>query len=147
MIEICEQAYDDVREFIDTVIDSFAESSGHPFGYDEFAFGALEDGIRIGAIKGYRLYDWLYVEFLAVTQSSRGTRIGSRLLERAEELARDMSLEGVVLDTFRYQAPSYYAARGYAEQMVITGKTRDRDRIYLQKKVKDKQLPVDQSDQ
>ena len=87
----------------------------------------------MGAIVGYRLYDWLYVEYIAVTEASRGARVGSRLLERAEALARELALEGVALDTFRYQAPDYYAARGYVERMVIPGNTRERDRIYFQK--------------
>ena len=71
---------------------------------------------------GYRLYDWLYVEYLAVTEASRGERVGSQLLERAEALAREMSLEGIALDTFGYQAPIYYEARGYVECMVIRGR-------------------------
>jgi GNAT superfamily N-acetyltransferase len=135
MIEIREQGYDRVQEFTDGVIDSFADASGHPFGYDEFAFEALDDGKRIGTINGYRLYDWLYVGYLAVAEASRGARVGSRLMDRAENLARDMALEGVALDTFRYQAPDFYAARGYTESMVIPGKTSARDRIYLHKRV------------
>ena len=133
MIEIREQSYEDVQEFKNEVIDSFAEARGHPFGFDEFAFEALDSGETVGTINGYRLYDWLYVEFLAVSEAARGARVGTRLLDRAEELAQEMGLEGVVLDTFRYQAPAFYAARGYAERMVVPGKTPERDRIYLVK--------------
>ena len=53
----------------------------------------------------------------------------------AEALGRELSLEGVALHTFGYQAPAYYEARGYVEHMVILGKTRERDRIYFQKKL------------
>ena len=135
MIEISEQEYEDVEEFKDGIINSFAEARGQPFGWGQFAFEALDNGERVGIVMGYWLYDWLYVEYLAVTEASRGEGVGSRLLERAEALARELSLEGVALDTFGYQAPAYYEARGYAEHMVIPGKNRERDRIYFQKRL------------
>jgi len=138
MIEIREQDYESVQDFTDNIIDRFAEVRGQPFGWDQFAFEALDNGERVGAIVGYKLYDWLYVEYITVTEASRGARVGSRLLERAEVLAREWALEGVALDTFRYQAPAYYAARGYVERMVIPGKNRERDRIYFQKRLEGK---------
>ena len=133
MIEIQPQDYESVQDFKNDIIDSFAADQGQPFGYDEFAFEALDGGSRIGTINGYRLYDWLYVEFLAVSQERRGERVGTRLLERAEELALEMDLEGVVIDTFRYQAPALYSSLGYVERMVVPGKLPERDRIYLTK--------------
>ncbi len=133
MIEIQPQDYESVQEFKDDVIDRFAEDQGHPFGYEEFAFEALDRGERVGTINGYRLYDWLYVEFLAVSEEARGKKVGSQLLECAEEFAKDLKLEGVVLDTFRYQAPAFYGALGYSERMVVPGKIPGRDRIYLSK--------------
>jgi GNAT superfamily N-acetyltransferase len=135
MIEISEQQYEDVEEFKNGIINSFAEGRGQPFGWGQFAYEAVDDSERVGVVMGYWLYDWLYVEYLAVTETCRGKRVGSRLLERAEALARELSLEGVALDTFGYQAPAYYEARGYVEHMVIPGKTRERDRIYFQKRL------------
>lgn len=135
MFEIRAQNYEGVQTFKDDVIDKFAADQGHPFGYEEFAFEALDDGQRIGSINGYRLYDWLYVEFLAVSEAARGARIGTRLLQRAEDLAKQMALLGVVLDTFRYQALAFYAALGYVEHMVVPGKHPTRDRIYLIKHI------------
>ena len=135
MIEICEQDYESTFDYTNEIIDRFAEACGQPFGWSQFAFEALDNGERVGAIVGYRLYDWLYVEFITVTESSRGSGVGSELLERAEALARELALEGVALDTFRYQAPAYYTARGYVEHMVIPGKIHERDRIYLQKRL------------
>ena len=135
MIEIRVQDDENVRDFIDDIIDRFGEARGQPFGYSQFAFEAVDNGERIGAIVGFRLYDWLYVEYIAVAEPARETGVGSRLLERAEAHARELELKGVALDTFRYQAPSYYEARGYVEQMVIPGKVTERDRIYLRKKL------------
>ena len=137
MIEICEQDYEGAFDYTNEIIDRFADVCGQPFGWSQFAFEALDNGERVGAIVGYRLYDWLYVEFVTVTESSRGSGVGSQLLERAEALARELALEGVALDTFRYQAPAYYAARDYIERMVIPGKTSERDRIYFQKRIEE----------
>ena len=72
MIEIRKQDYETVQEFKDDIIDRFASDQGQPFGYEEFAFEALASGTRVGTINGYRLYDWLYVEFLAVSEGQRG---------------------------------------------------------------------------
>jgi GNAT superfamily N-acetyltransferase len=124
MIEISEQEYESVEEFKDGIINSFAEARGQPFGWGQFAFEALDNGERVGVVMGY----WLY-------EASRGEGVGSRLLERAEAHARELSLEGVALDTFGYQAPAYYEARGYVEHMVIPGKNRERDRIFFQKRL------------
>ena len=135
MIEIIEQDYEKVGEFTEGIIDRFAAACGQPFGWDQMAFEAFDNGERVGGIVGYRLYDWLYVEFVGVTESSRGAGVGGMLLARTEDLARELGLEGVALDTFRYQAPEYYAARGYTQRMVIPGKTSERDRIYFQKKL------------
>jgi GNAT superfamily N-acetyltransferase len=134
MIEIVEQEYENVEEYKNEIINSFAEVRGQPFGWGQFAYEAVDNGERVGVVMGYWLYDWLYVEYLAVTETFRGEGVGSRLLERAETLAHELSLEGVALDTFGYQAPPYYEARGYTERMVIPGRDRQRDRIYFQKK-------------
>ena len=135
MTEIKVQDEENVRDFIDDIIDRFGEARGQPFGYSQFAFEALDNGERVGAIVGHRLYDWLYVEYLAVAEAARGDGVGSQLLERAEAYARDLTLKGVALDSFRYQAPSYYEARGYIEQMVVPGKVPERDRIFFQKEL------------
>ena len=135
MIEIVEQEYDSAFEYTNRVIDEFGELRGQPFGWSQFAFEAQSDGNTVGAIVGYRLYDWLYIEFITVEESSRKLGVGGQLMDRAETLAAEMRLEGVALDTFRYhQAADYYKARGYVEDMVIPGKVPERDRIYLRKK-------------
>ena len=133
MIEIREQDYENVESFKNDVIEDFANVRGQPFGYAQFAFEALNDGERVGIVMCEMIYDWLYVNYIAVKEAARGLGVGSQLMDRVETLAGDLSLKGVALDTFRYQAPDYYAARGYVEHMVIPGKVQERDRIYMQK--------------
>ena len=133
MVEIREQDYESVKDFKNDIIGRFAEVRGQPFGFDQFAFEALDDGERVGVIMCSIIYDWLYVDYIVVMEAARGRGVGSHLMERAEALAGDLGLKGVALDTFRYQAPDYYAARGYVERMVIPGRVQERDRVYLQK--------------
>ena len=133
MIEIREQDYENVESFKNEVIQDFAIVRGQPFGYEQFAFEAINEGERFGILMCEMIYDWLYVDYLAVRETARGLGVGRLLMDRAETLAGDLGLKGVALDTFRYQAPDYYAARGYVEHMVIPGKVQERDRIYMQK--------------
>ena len=133
MTEIREQDYESVASFKNGIIHEFAIDRGQPFGFEQYAFEALNEGERVGVIMCEMIYDWLYVDYLAVTEAARGSGVGSRLMERVEALAMELGLSGVALDTFRYQAPDYYSARGYVERMVIPGKVHERDRIYMQK--------------
>ena len=137
MIEIREQDYENVESFKNDVIVEFANVRGQPFGYEQFAFDASNDGERVGIVMCEMIYDWLYVNYLAVKDTARGLGVGSQLMDRVETLAGELSLKGVALDTFRYQAPDYYSARGYVENMVIPGKVRERDRIYMQKSLEE----------
>lgn len=133
MAEIREQEYENVESFKNDVINDFANLRGQTFGFKQFAFEVLRDGERVGIIMCEMIYDWLYVDYLAVAEDARGSGVGSQLMDRTEALAGELGLKGVALDTFRYQAPDYYAARGYVERMVIPGKVQERDRIYMQK--------------
>ena len=133
MMEIVEQDYENVVPFKNDVIQNFARVRGQPFGFQQYAFEALIDGERVGIVMCEMIYDWLYVDYLAVKEDARGSGVGSHLMDRVEALAGNLGLQGVALDTFRYQAPAYYAARGYLERMVIPGRVQERDRIYMQK--------------
>jgi GNAT superfamily N-acetyltransferase len=104
MIEISEQDYESVSDFKDDIINRFAEACGQPFGWEQFTFEALDNGEMVGTIMGCRLYDWLYVDYIVVTEASRGEGVGSRLLERAETLARERGCKtNCVTARFRYE--------------------------------------------
>ncbi|WP_339488398.1 GNAT family N-acetyltransferase [Pseudomonas sp. EL_65y_Pfl2_R95] len=69
----------------------------------------------IGGLNGQIFYRWLFIELLAVPEQTRGQGMGKRLMDMAEELAREKECVGIWLDTFDFQAPDFYKALGYTE--------------------------------
>ena len=81
----------------------------HPVGY------FLKDarGEWLGGLTGYLRGGWMHVNFLWVTESLRGQRYGSRLMDAAEAYAVERGCTGATLETLSFQAPGFYARRGY----------------------------------
>ncbi|WP_244642498.1 N-acetyltransferase [Phyllobacterium sp. 628] len=57
----------------------------------------------------------MFVDWLWVRPSSRKTGLGTRLLEKAEAVARERGCLGAHLETFTFQAPDFYRRFGYEE--------------------------------
>jgi GNAT superfamily N-acetyltransferase len=73
-----------------------------------------DDGELVGGLTGELFWNTLYVHVLWVNEELRGQRYGSSLLAQAEALAREHGCWCVYLSTFRFQAPAFYARRGYS---------------------------------
>ncbi|WP_271408380.1 GNAT family N-acetyltransferase [Pseudomonas sp. Q1-7] len=69
----------------------------------------------IGGLYGEIFYRWLFIELLAIPEQSKGQGIGTRLMEMAEDVAREKGCVGIWLDTFDFQAPAFYQKQGYTE--------------------------------
>lgn len=86
-----------------------------------------ESGKKIGGLIGCTHGNWLDVKFLWVSEEVRGQRVGSKILEQAEEEARKRGCKYAFLDTFDFQAPEFYRKQGYEQVFVrenypLTGK-------------------------
>ncbi|MFL1901019.1 GNAT family N-acetyltransferase [Streptomyces tauricus] len=76
---------------------------------------ALDAGGSVaGGLVGHTWATWLHVAYLWVDGRHRGAGLGSRLLSRAENLARSSrGCRGVRLETWDFQAPDFYRKQGY----------------------------------
>lgn len=74
-----------------------------------------ENGEIVGGLYAKLFYQWLFIDLLSVPEQARGQGLGSKLMQMAEELARDRKCVGLWLDTFEFQAPEFYRKHGYSE--------------------------------
>ena len=73
------------------------------------------DGKVQGGLLGQTYWSWCSVDVLAVAEAYRRQGIGSRLLAKAEQIARNRGCIGIRLDTTSFQAPGFYSRHGYTE--------------------------------
>jgi GNAT superfamily N-acetyltransferase len=73
-----------------------------------------------GGLVGHTWAGWLHVTYLWVDERHRGAGLGSRLLARAERIARDeRGCTAARLETWDFQAPRFYEKQGYEVVCVI----------------------------
>ncbi|MHC8318915.1 GNAT family N-acetyltransferase [Pseudomonas sp. LB3P31] len=89
----------------------------------------------LGGLYGRVFYQWLYIELLSVPESARGQGLGSRLMQMAEEHAREKECVGIWLDTFEFQAPGFYQKMGYSEFGQIADYPPGHKRFFFQKRL------------
>ncbi|MFE1294684.1 GNAT family N-acetyltransferase [Streptomyces sp. NPDC058731] len=82
---------------------------------------AMEDtGGLAGGLVGHTWAGWLHVDYLWVDRTHRSRGLGSRLLARAEHLARtERGCAAARLETWDFQAPDFYRKQGYEVVCVI----------------------------
>ena len=93
------------------------------------------DGGIDGGLWGRHYYHWLSIELLVVPDRWQGQGLGSALLARAEAEAKAQGCVGVWLNTFSFQAPSFYAQRGYTEFGNITDYPAPHRRLFFSKRL------------
>lgn len=77
--------------------------------------------------------NWLTIKYLFVAEALRGQRLGSRLLQTAEETAKKRGCKYAFLDTFHFQAPGFYEKHGYQEVFALKEYPRTGSRYYYTK--------------
>lgn len=104
---------------------------------EKFAFFVRDETTDavIGGLHGRVLYRWCFIELLVVPEQARGQRMGSRLMEMAEDFARERNCVGVWLDTFDFQAPEFYRKHGYASFGQLDDYPPGHQRLFFQKRL------------
>jgi len=97
------------RQFI-----NFANMSG-----DVAVYARDEHDVMIGGLIGHRKGEWLNIEYLWVSTDARGTGLGSKIMQAAEEEAKRIGCLHALVDTFSFQARPFYEKQGYRLQMTL----------------------------
>jgi GNAT superfamily N-acetyltransferase len=76
---------------------------------------ARRDGVLVGGATGFTQWEWLFIEYLWVSDEVRSGGLGAYLLQKAETAGLERGCGAVWLDTFSFQAPGFYERRGYRQ--------------------------------
>jgi GNAT superfamily N-acetyltransferase len=108
-----EPAASDLKSLSDGLAEFNRQHAGDD-GHRRLAFFLRNpDGAMVGGIYGITFWGWFSVELLWVEEHLRGLGYGKRLLAAAEQEAVRRGCSHAFLDTFDFQAPSFYTRRGY----------------------------------
>lgn len=94
-----------------------------------------ESGEILGGLYGRVFYQWMYIDLLSVPEQARGQGMGTKLMQMAEDLAREKECIGIWLDTFDFQAPEFYRKLGYSELGQIADYPPGHKRFFFQKRL------------
>lgn len=95
-------------------ITDFNDEMAGPDGGKNFCYVLkTPEGEVVGGVIGSTHWNWCYISLMWMQPPFRGKGYGSQLLVHAEEEARNRGAKFAYLDTFSFQAPSFYRKQGY----------------------------------
>ncbi|TDL30943.1 GNAT family N-acetyltransferase [Jeotgalibacillus sp. S-D1] len=86
-----------------------------------------------GGLLGEFCWNWLEIHTLILDENLRGTGYGSKLLNEAEQLAREKHCDFIKLDTLSFQALDFYKKHGYSVYGTLDNVGRDFSHYYMKK--------------
>ena len=115
---------------------AYNDCQAGPSGFKMLAL-LLRDlaGKTIGGLWGRSVYDWMYVELLAVPEALRGKGVGSDLMRQAEAVGRERGCIGIWVDTYGFQAPDFYARLGFERFGTLDDHPRGSGRYFFRKRL------------
>ena len=94
-----------------------------------------ENGRLLGGLTGHTHWGWLYIKLLWVAPQQRGSGLGRQLMLAAEREAQQRGCHTAFVNTFSFQAPTFYQKLGYTIWGQLEEYPAGHQRIYLQKKL------------
>jgi len=76
-------------------------------------FLVFDDNKVIGGAIGFIEYNWYFLELLYVDENYRNKKIGTDLIKKIEEVAKEQHLTGIRMETWDFQAKEFYEKNGY----------------------------------
>ena len=137
-IELTQTPTEEHREAILAPLRAHNVSQAGPSAWEPIALLVRDEHDAVlGGLYGHTFYRWLFIELLAVPIEGRGQGIGSKLMQMAEDFAREKDCVGIWLDTFSFQAPEFYKKVGYTECGEIVDYPLGHKRHFFQKRLID----------
>jgi len=110
--------------------------AGMPSGHRLLAVLVKDEaGKVLGGLWGMTGWQWLFVHLLWLPETLRGAGLGRDLLGRAEAEALARGCGNVWLDTYSFQARSFYEKLGYTVFGTLEGYPAGHRRYFLQKRL------------
>ena len=94
-----------------------------------------EHGQLLAGLVAETFGNWLEIEYLFVKEGLRGQGIGSQLLQQAESEAKKKTCRFAFVNTYQFQAPSFYQKHGYKEVFTLKDYPYTGQRHYYQKEL------------
>lgn len=91
------------------------------------------DGELAAGLSGWTWGDRAGIELVWVREDHRAGGWGARLLAAAETEARARGCRSILVSSFTFQAPGFYARHGYVEQARVPGFPAGHEDVYLLK--------------
>ena len=92
-------------------------------------------GETLGGLLGSIWGGWLHISYLWVDEAVRGQRWATRLMDQAEDYARERGCHSVDLDTHSFQARPFYERRGYEVFGTLDDYPKGHKKFFLSKKL------------
>ena len=109
---------DRIGEFINTEFSDYAIDCDVALNFEEFCFGAEDDGKIVGIITGRAYYNEVHIGDLIVGKEYRRDGVGSKLVAAVENAYKGKGYKKIALTTFGFQAPEFYKKLGYELEFV-----------------------------
>lgn len=107
-------------------------------GHEQSEFTVRITDARVGLVAGLSGWSWgdrAGIEMTWVREDSRGGGWGARLLAAAEAEARRRGCRTILVSSFTFQAPAFYARHGYAETARVPGFPGGHEDVYFLKRL------------
>lgn len=105
-----------------------------PSDFEPLSVHCRDDDNRvIGGLTGKTYWDYLDIEFLWVDEACRGNGVASKVMQLAEQRARERGCRCAMLDTYEFQALGFYLKQGYEVFGKLEGYCDKYERYYLRK--------------
>ena len=89
------------------------ENMIYPLEESHMMFVALDDDQFVGGVHGTITEDSMYIGWLVVKEEYKGQGIGTNLMQKIEERAKEQNVYSINLGTTGFQAEKFYEKLGY----------------------------------